>query len=145
MRKVEKKQLTINDLLELWNKHLQASDDEQKELWKNEIEYNKIMLRVLRNTKTTNYKVITDKLVVDNIWVDEIDFLTYGLKHYNINEFIFIDTSSQATKIIIKLLELGWKVEGVEDWALYERHNYTENKRYYEPLEGIVFRKESDK
>ena len=141
MKKVEKKELTIKDLEELWNKHANASEEEKKELWKNEGEDNKIMLSVLRNTKLTSYKVITDKLVVDDIWAKDVEMLNYGLRKYNIKEFIFKDTSTQAMEILIRFLNFGWEVSGTEDWAIEEKMNYTEHKRYYEPKVGIVLKK----
>lgn len=145
MKKVEKKELTIKDLHELWNKHAQASKEEKEEMWKNETDYNKIMLCCIRNVKATHYKVITDKLVVDDLWEEEINLLTYGLKYYNINEFIYKHTGSIAMEIIIKLLQSGWEIIGTEDWAIEEKHNYAENKRYYVPQTGIVFRKKEVK
>lgn len=141
MKKVENKELTIKDLEELWNKHASADEETRKEMWKNEDNTHKLLLGQLRNTKNTFFKVITDKIVVDDIWATEVDELSWGLKHYNINEFILKQKSSQAMDILIRFLELGWEVAGTEDWAIEEKHNFTEHKRFYEPQTGIVIRK----
>lgn len=141
MKKTEEIKLTIKDLEELWNKHAQANKEEREEMWKNETEENKLLLGVLRNSKCTYYKVITNKLIVDDVWAKDIETLNYGFRHYNIKEFILKDESTQAMKVLIKFLELGWEVVGTEDWAIDEKINYTEHTRYYVPQTGIVLRK----
>lgn len=143
MKKAECKQLTIKDLEELYNKHITANSDEQKELWKNTEEFNKLALNVLRESKCTNYKIITNNLIVDDIWAKDVDNLNYAFKVYDIKEFVFKDTSTEAMKILIRFLELGWHVEGTQDWGLEERYEFKDgnNKRYYEPLTGILLKK----
>lgn len=143
MKKLECKQLTIKDLEELYEKHLKATSDEKKELWKNESEDNKIMLRMLENSNCCYCKVITNKLIVDDIWEKDVDILNNGLKIYDIKEFLFKDKSTQAVDIIIRLIELGWEVVGKEDWGLDERFEFKDGKtkRYYEPRIGLVIRR----
>ena len=41
MKKMEVKQLTIDDLNTLYEKHVNANSEEQKELWANESDENK--------------------------------------------------------------------------------------------------------